>query len=702
MPMDARKSFCLTLHVSIDGSNELRGLKGKDDGKWNGPKRTLRGAAEEIALRRQAGDLTGPVRVLLHGGRHFLSTAEKFGPEHSWPTVFEAAPGEKPVLDGGLPISNWQKAKLNGVPVWKADARDILTAYGRFRQLFVNGVRATPSRHPKKGVFIMEDVPGLDTKKHDGGKTPDTPDFGQDFFIASKKGFKGSWRNPQAMDVVAMYTWVTSRHKIKSFDPERRMVYLDRKSPRPFVDSGTFAKYYVENVVDELREPGEWALDTEKGCIYYVPLKGEGIDNAECFVSLTETLLRFEGRPDSNEYVEHLTFRNLAFEHSNWTVPECAGQSDINVRGAVEATGARLCKFENCRFEHIGGYTFRLDDGCQSNAVVGCEMRDLGGGGILANGSDASGSLARRTRDNRYTDNHIHEAGRVFRSSCGIITRHSAGNLIAHNLIHDIYYSGISCGWVWGYGDSVSCENRIEFNHIHKLGQGVLSDMGGIYTLGIQPGTRINNNLIHDIERAHYGGWAIYPDEGSSHIVIENNVCYNVSSSPFHQHYGRENLVMNNIFAFGRDGLFALSAGRMRNTKYGHPGTNFNKSVRLFKNVILSDGTPIFLNGYRTKFEDGDIQSDMNLIYDVSVAEPSCGDPANGKTPAKRLSWEAWLKLDHDTHSIVADPEFKDPANGDFRMPADSPAWSIGFKQIDLSDVGPRPERRRQDFPVME
>jgi len=63
------------------------------------------------------------------------------------------------------------------------------------------------------------------------------------------------------------------------------------------------------------------------------------------------------------------------------------------------------------------------------------------------------------------------------------------------------------------------------------------------------------------VEKANYGGWAIYPDEGSSHLVIENNVCYNTSSQPYHLHYGREITVRNNIWAFGREGQIAVSRG---------------------------------------------------------------------------------------------------------------------------------------------
>ena len=85
-----------------------------------------------------------------------------------------------------------------------------------------------------------------------------------------------------------------------------------------------------------------------------------------------------------------------------------------------------------------------------------------------------------------------------------------------------------------GYSESYTRYNVVEFNHIHDIGQGLLSDLDGIYTLGIQPGTLIRYNLIHNIKAYDYGEWGIYSDEGNSYILVGNNIVYNTMNGSFH------------------------------------------------------------------------------------------------------------------------------------------------------------------------
>ena len=82
------------------------------------------------------------------------------------------------------------------------------------------------------------------------------------------------------------------------------------------------------------------------------------------------------------------------------------------------------------------------------------------------------------------------------------------------------------------------CGQEVSFNHIHDIFQRELTDGGCIYNLGRSPGTRINNNLCHDVDAFAYGGWGLYTDEGSSNVTLTNNIVYATKDAAFHQHYG--------------------------------------------------------------------------------------------------------------------------------------------------------------------
>ena len=95
----------------------------------------------------------------------------------------------------------------------------------------------------------------------------------------------------------------------------------------------------------------------------------------------------------------------------------------------------------------------------------------------------------------------------MYPPAVGIWVGQSGGNLIAHNHVHGTNYSGISVGWTWGYGPTKSYGNIIEYNHVRDIGRGMLNDLAGIYTLGMQPGTIVRCNLVHDVRCYPEGGW---------------------------------------------------------------------------------------------------------------------------------------------------------------------------------------------------
>ncbi|MBW3628498.1 MAG: right-handed parallel beta-helix repeat-containing protein, partial [Gemmatimonadetes bacterium] len=290
-----------------------------------------------------------------------------------------------------------------------------------------------------------------------------------------------------------------------------------------------------------------------------------------------------------------------------------------------------------------------------------------------------------RTGYNLVADNHLHHFGLVYPSAVGVLLMNTNGNTVAHNEIGYGYYTAVSLGWRWGYQRSVSRDNVVEYNHIHHIGQGLLSDMGGIYTLGVSPGTVIRNNLVHDIDANRYGGWGIYNDEGSTHVLIENNIVHSTKFAGYDIHFAREITVRNNIFALGR--LDQLSRTRME----PHKSVFFETNIVYWTTGELLHGNwedrpysfyfhPKDASGTRTVESTFDM--DWNLYFNPNVREDSV---RFGKE-----SFAQWRGRGKDVHSLYTDPLFVDPARYDFRLRPGSPAFRLGFRPIDMSSVGPR------------
>ncbi|MCX8108597.1 MAG: right-handed parallel beta-helix repeat-containing protein, partial [Verrucomicrobiae bacterium] len=193
------------------------------------------------------------------------------------------------------------------------------------------------------------------------------------------------------------------------------------------------------------------------------------------------------------------------------------------------------CVFERCEFVHLGSSAVSIEGKSEGNRISGCHVYDVGGNGIMVGEPVNKSELL--CRNNFIANNFIHDCGVISHGCVGIWVGLTGETVVAHNELCRLPYTGISVGWQWDANPTQCAKNIVESNHVHDVMQ-MLSDGGGIYTLGRQPGTVLRGNLIHNIPpnsgRADSNG--IFMDEGSSEILVENNTIHNVAKSPIRFH----------------------------------------------------------------------------------------------------------------------------------------------------------------------
>lgn len=648
-------------YVSPGGNDAWTGkLAAPNAARTDGPFATPSKALAAARGLRKANP-NKAITVLVRGGRYELAEPLTFTPEDSGtadaPLVFAGVRGETPVLSGGRAVK--PKVQNAGWVIPAPDAKNLV------RHISVGGELRTAARWPKDGTFTIGGLAGADPKAN--YRTP------ADRLEYAENQIDPGWTNLRDIEVVVLHFWVAGRYHIKDIDPKARVVTLDRKSIRRFTEDGgpKPGRFYLSNAPVFLAR-GEFYHDRTAGEIRYFPADGEAPEKSAAVIPRLDGVVRFDGEPRDGKFVEHVELRGLTFSDTTFDAgAKAAGdlQAAQHVPGSVRLRGARHCAITDCRLVNLGGYGIELGDGCRANRVTGNELAHLAAGGVRLNGGAAGSPESLRTGENLVADNHLHHLGGVFHAGVGILAQHADKNRILHNHIHHLYYTGVSVGWVWGYAPSVSVGNVIEGNLIHDIGQKVLSDMGGIYMLGVSPGTVVRGNVVRDVEAFGYGGWGIYTDEGSTGITIENNLVYRTKSGGFHQHYGKENVVRNNVFALAREGQL------MRSRAEPHTSFTFER------NIVYVNDAPLFAKNWK----DDKFVIDRNLYWDAS------GKPA--AFPAGTL--KEWQARGHDAHSLVADPLFADPDKGDFRLKPGSPAGKIGFEPFDTSAAGVRPKDKR-------
>ncbi len=496
------------------------------------------------------------VCIHLSEGTYFLNQPIIVRPEDNGTRI--VADGNA-VISGGVKIANWKKeGKYYVADVPEFNGRPL-----EFRQMWVNGKKAVRAR--------------------------DVADFNNMFRIRSLDKAKETIYVPAAAvrkivnakhaEMVIHEMWCIANLRIKgvkiagdsaavTFHQPESHIHFMHPWPSPMVTSnGRNSAFYLTNAKELLDTPGEWYLDARAQKVYYIPQNGENMKTAEVIVPAVETLMQVEGTPDNP--VKNVTFEGITFSHATWMRPSVSGHAPLQAgmfmieayklrpkqvrpngdhkldnqgwvgrpAAAVSLNSAENVSFSRCTFEHIASTGLDYHLYIKGGNVERCTFKDIGGNGILAGsfGPEAhEAHLPYDPADRRIictglniTNNLIEDVTNEDWGCVGIGAGFVKGIKICNNEIREVSYTGISMGWGWNRQVCSMSDNLVKGNLIHHYAKHMY-DTAGIYTLGAQPHSFVEENVVRDIYSPSYAHdpnhwFYLYTDEGSSFITVRNN-----------------------------------------------------------------------------------------------------------------------------------------------------------------------------------
>ncbi|MBC8869323.1 MAG: right-handed parallel beta-helix repeat-containing protein [Planctomycetes bacterium] len=630
------------LYVAPDGDDGNPGTQSQ-------PLRSLEGARDRLRTVDAKG--TEDVLVLFKAGDYFINDTVRFAKQDSGtnahPIIYENWDEKGSAnLIGGRALTEW-KDEGGGIYSTQLD-RDTYA-------LYENDQPAVMAREPNEGYHQFESVTDfshLKFRKADYGRF--------DYRGAAVR----LWAH-----------WIPAKIKIQSVDFDSRIISLDQ----PYAGNlkGTVwndawaartpTRFYIYNSKSFLDQPGEFYMDPGSHRLYYKPRRTP-IEEQTIIAATVDWIIDIDG-------ASNIQFEGLTFKVSDGlleVLPSLALHS--NVKGGLIRLGdARDIVIKYCRLLNSGQNGVIVEGDVEKCTIYGNLITHTVSGGVRFVGGN--------NRDNVIANNYVHHVGE------GIYVRNSVGDVIRHNLIHDVDSNGFKSLYVE--------RQTISFNDISRVGlDGTDSDAAGIYTNCTAGGpdgghVTIDHNLLHDMAHNGYPGYpsaAIYLDmDGVYNCTMTNNVIYNIKHKFAVHVRGPNHVVRNNIIDFdGPDLLppFTVLAGyKLANVAVDEPPIH-NHNYAYENNIVWSSSGSVFQIRGRVD-EETFKRVDNNVYYNP-----------DGKYSFRQVALDKWRRMGLDAHTKFADPMFVDRENHDYRLKPDSPALALGFQEIDTSEIG-----LKADFP---
>ena len=546
-------------YLSPDGDDNAAGTIGQ-------PWRTLERARNHIRTINK--NMDDDITVYIRGGVYQLDKTFELSQRDSgtngyWIT-YKAYDTERPIISGAVQVSGWTR---HSGDIWKAK----LVRSEKLRALYVNGQRAIMARNPI-GVIGQG---GYGTFKITG-KESWASISGQEFAgIKFNPDDVGVYSNPKSVELYQSNVWSEPIVCVEDMFTEDGYTIATLQQPYgaialnmswiPFhADPRPDRLLYVRNAYELLDEPGEFYFNDQTNTLYYFTC-GEDMTSAKVFAPAVEGLISLSGKNTSSR-VHNIKFYGLTFAYDDylmsklenshgWVSVQSLSQftryikdgnwhpnqyKDITIpKGTVNLCNAESIRFERNNFQHLASaVSLSMENDVVDTAVIGNCFTDLMGASVnvghpqhykIGDGDQFSKGVEGVCKNILISNNYVQKACLDFRQVEGMTGFFAENVKIHHNEIDGTPYGAIALGWWWGNAQippsTVAKNNSIMYNRVGNTHL-ALRDGGIIYVLGEQPGSEIAYNYCYD------GPRCIYPDDGSAHWNIHDNVILNGATTP--------------------------------------------------------------------------------------------------------------------------------------------------------------------------
>ncbi len=697
-------------YVSSEGNDSWSGTFPEPvDGGSDGPFKTLEKARDMLREVLRKAEKKGGI-VLIRKGKYELSFPLELNEEDSgsaeFPVIWQSYKGEEVFIIGGKEIQNLENYQGN---IYKAKVE---SPASEPRILFFNGKIQTLARWPN---LSEEQLPGgewafiTEVNEETAGNSFQCSLIPEIILNADIKNLE--------VATFSNYNWAFQIAKVKSIK-EGGIIEIDGKFN---YEAKKGRRFYLQNHLALLDTDNEWYYDKDSQELYFsIPIREQSSENKPIFATLNN-LFHIKN-------AKHINIIGLNFIGSNDT--------------GIVIENSEQCLVAKCSFSGIYNTAVAINGG-KNNRVEGCDLFELGGGGISVAGGDKK---TLEPGGHQIINNHIYNFARIHKTYHPAISISGVGNRIAHNDIHDSPHSAIILG---------GNEHIIEFNRIYRVCQET-GDAGAFY-MGrdwTNRGNILRHNIFHDVygfglssenssEEFNYEyesplwAWGIYLDDCSSGVTVYGNIIYRVPLCGVMIGGGRDNLVENNIFvdcipAIHIDARWdgycwdvmdeRLEAMKPKEPPYSirypelltlYQDDRRKPANNQFIRNIISYERDDFCGISSMKSEKGSSavyhlapfdpetnKFDLNLIFHFGK-EVRVHWESYKKNDYEKITFAKWQERNFDNSSIIANPQFLSPEKDDYWLVINSLALkNLKFQQIPIDKIGCYYSEFRRSWPV--